>query len=286
MANSHNKILVTGSTGFIGNYVIKKLLKSEKTVIATSRKPKDEVSHNWLKDVEYIQADLSEERDNWFSLFRKPDLLIHLAWEGLPNYNKFYHCERNFPENFFFIQNMVENGLSQLTVAGTCMEYGMQNGALKEDMETIPNTSYALAKDCLRKFLQQFQKLIDFKLNWIRIFYLYGKGQSPNSILSQLEASLERGDKVFNMSGGEQLRDYLPAEKVGEYLVKVSMQDEISGIVNCCSGKPISIRKLVENYLFENNAKIELNTGYYGYPDYEPMAFWGNSEKLMMALES
>ena len=47
------------------------------------------------------------------------------------------------------------------------------------------------------------------------------------------------------------------------------------GAVNICSGKPISVRRLVEQWLDENNYKIELNLGHYPYPDYEPMAFWG-----------
>ena len=135
---------------------------------------------------------------------------------------------------------MVENGLGKLTVAGTCMEYGMRSGALNETMETMPNTPYSLAKDCLRKCLQQLQKQNDFKLNWIRLFYMYGKGQNPNSVLSQLQVALDRGNKFFNMSGGEQLRDYLPVEKVAEYIVKISMQDKIRGIINCCSSSCIS----------------------------------------------
>jgi dTDP-6-deoxy-L-talose 4-dehydrogenase (NAD+) len=156
----------------------------------------------------------------------------------------------------------------------------MQSGKLKEDLEPKPDNPYALAKDCLRKFLEQLQKKFDFNLKWIRLFYIYGKGQSTNSILSQLEAALERNEKVFNMSGGEQLRDYLPVEKVAEYIVKISLQDKIGGVINCCSGEPIPIRKLVENYLIEKNKNIKLNLGYYPYPEYEPMAFWGDTNKL------
>ena len=70
---------------------------------------------------------------------------------------------------------------------------------------------------------------------------------------SKVRNALERDDKIFNMSGGEQLRDYLPVEKVAEYIVKISLQDKINGVINCCSGKPISIRKLVENYIIETN---------------------------------
>ena len=115
---------------------------------------------------------------------------------------------------------------------------------------------------------------------------MYGKGQNPNAIFSQLEVALKKRDKVFNMTGGEQLRDYLAVEKVAEYIVKISLQNKIAGIINCCSGKAISIRELVENYLAEKGGKIELNLGHYHYPDYEPMAFWGDDQKLRKILDN
>jgi dTDP-6-deoxy-L-talose 4-dehydrogenase (NAD+) len=211
-------------------------------------------------------------------------MIIHLSWQGLPNYKELFHFEKNLPNNYYFLKNMVESGCKKVVVIGTCFEYGMQSGLLKEDLETKPDNPYALAKDTLRKYLEQLQKQVDFNLKWIRLFYIYGKGQNPNSILSQLEVALENGEKVFNMSGGEQLRDYLPVKKVAEYIVKISLQDKINGIINCCSGKSISIRKLVENYLTKNNKSIELNLGYYPYSDYEPMAFWGDDELLQQAI--
>ena len=39
---------------------------------------------------------------------------------------------------------------------------------------------------------------------------MYGEGQNPKSVLSQLDNAIENGQAIFNMSGGEQLRDYLP----------------------------------------------------------------------------
>ncbi len=63
------------------------------------------------------------------------------------------------------------------------------------------------------------------------------------------------------------------------------MQNKANGIINCCSGVPVSIRKLAENYLKKKRKNIRLNFGYYPYPDYELMAFWGDNKKLKMALE-
>ena len=272
------KVLVTGATGFIGNYVVTELLRHEHHVIATSRDAEKAGNYEWFSNIKYISCDLNIAQENFFQFFQQPDLLIHLAWEGLPNYKDLFHLEENLFSNYRFLKNMLNHGLKNLVVTGTCFEYGMQSGALSEDMETKPDNPYGLAKDTLRKFLEQLQKKIDFEFKWVRPFYMYGKGQSPDSILSQLDKSLESGDTIFNMSGGEQLRDYLPVEKVAEYIVKIAMQDRINGVINCCSGVPISIKKLIEKYLEKKS--IELNLGYYPYPDYEPMAFWGDDKKL------
>ena len=96
-----------------------------------------------------------------------------------------------------------------------------------------------------------------------------------NSILSQLENAVIKKEAVFNMSQGEQLRDYLKVEYMAEKIVNYSVDNNLNGIVNCCSGKPISIKRLVEDYIKENNYNIKLNFGFYPYNDYEPMAFWG-----------
>lgn len=275
------KVLITGATGFLGNYVINELIKFDcHTIIASGRDEKKVRHFEWFNKVNFIATDLNYIQENCFDYFKQPDLLIHLSWEGLPNYKDLFHFERNLFANYFFLKNMLEHGLKDLSVIGTCFEYGMQSGCLNEKLETKPITSYGLAKDTLRKFLEQLKLKMDFDLKWIRLFYMYGKGQNPNSILSQLDTALEKKEPSFNMSGGEQLRDYLPIEKVGEYIVKIALQNQVTGIINCCSGEPISIRRLVENYLREKKQDIHLNLGYYPYPSYEPMAFWGDASKL------
>ena len=276
------KVLITGVTGFIGNSVVKELLKCNiYEIIATSLEIEKEVKNfEWYKDVKYINHDLNEENDNYYKFFEKPDILIHLAWGGLPNYRELYHFEINTFKNYNFIKNMVINGLKDVNVIGTCFEYGMQSGCLSEDLPSKPVTPYALGKDTLKKFILELNKKFKFYFKWIRLFYLYGKGQNPKSIIPQLDEALDMNAEFFNMSGGEQLRDYLSVEEVAKYIVKISLQKTICGIINCCSGKPISIRKFVEDYLERRNRNIKFNLGYYSYPDYVPMAFWGDNSKL------
>src|SRR5882757_5346244 len=81
------KILVTGATGFIGNYVIDQLLQRGYDIIATSSSLNKAKEAKWYRQVKYIPFDLENvnENENYYSYFNNPDALIHLAWEGLPN---------------------------------------------------------------------------------------------------------------------------------------------------------------------------------------------------------
>ena len=82
------------------------------------------------------------------------------------------------------------------------------------------------------------------------------------------------------MSGGEQLRDYLPVADVAGIIVSLALSRQDNGCVNVCSGAPISVRQLVEGWISQHGWSITPEYGALGYPDYEPMAFWGDRRKL------
>jgi dTDP-6-deoxy-L-talose 4-dehydrogenase (NAD+) len=104
---------------------------------------------------------------------------------------------------------------------------------------------------------------------------MYGDGQPESSLFPLLKKAVSLGQPVFAMSGGEQLRDYLPVTEVARQLVDLAMTPCDRGPVNICSATPISIRRLVEGWIREYDWKIEIALGQLPYPDYEPMAFWG-----------
>lgn len=280
------KVLITGASGFIGNHVTAHLLTNGHEVIATSSSQEKARQHKWFKEVAYVPLNLNEldPEVNYFEYFFKPDRVIHLAWQGLPNYNELFHFERNLPQHYSFLKNLVTNGAQDITVTGTCFEYGMQEGELTENLPSLAANSYAIAKDTLRKFLEQLQLKHPYNLKWARLFYMYGPGQNPNSLFSQLEKSLNNNDPVFNMSAGDQLRDYLPVQTMAAYISRIALQNNENGIINCCSGVPVTVISLIEKYLKEQNKTIPLNRGFYPYSKIEPMNFWGNKAKLERAI--
>lgn len=266
-------IAVTGASGFIGRHVLSALRLQDVEVVAVTR---DAARLRWLSNaVRIVEMDIARPSSENFEQMGRPDVLIHLAWDGLPNYKSLHHFETELPRQYLFLKSMIEAGLPSLLVTGTCFEYGMQCGPLAADMLTKPNNPYGYAKDALQKQLTFLKSTGHFNLTWARLFYMYGEGQTNTSLYPKLKEAVMRGDKVFNMSGGEQLRDYLPVEQVASDLVRFAKAKKDIGVINVCSGRPISVRRLVEQWLNENSWDIELNLGFYPYPDYEPMAFWG-----------
>lgn len=279
------RVAVTGASGFVGRHVLTELLRHKIEIVAVTRDVARLRRSN--ESVQIVEMDIAHPAPGCFEQIGQPDVLIHLAWDGLPNYKSLHHFETELPRQYHFLKIMVEAGLPSLLVTGTCFEYGMQSGLLSAGMQTKPNNPYGYAKDALRQQLEFLKSANPFNLTWARLFYMYGEGQPSTSLYPKLKEAVLRGDKIFNMSGGEQLRDYLPVEEVARQIVRLAVAQRDIGAVNICSGKPISVRRLVERWLRENNWKIELKFGYYPYPDYEPMAFWGEPfpESAFIALE-
>jgi nucleoside-diphosphate-sugar epimerase len=276
------KVAVTGASGFIGRHVLRYLNNLPVEVIATTRS-----IHSNLPKLDnglWIELDIQNPPEHILTFMENPDILIHLAWNGLPNYKSLHHFDSELPNHYGFLSTIIKEGLQSIVVVGTCFEYGMQNDLLSEKLDTVPSNPYGFAKDCLRKQLDFLKIQYDFKLTWARLFYLYGDGQSDNSIYQQLKKAIQNSEPKFNMSKGEQLRDFLAVEKAAQYLVDLGLLQKDIGVINVCSGDPISVKNLVEKWLNENNWDIELNLGFYPYSDIEPFNFWGDSGYLKLVL--
>ena len=62
--------------------------------------------------------------------------------------------------------------------------------------------------------------------------------------------------------------------------MKSVMQDRINGIIEVCSGKPISLAQQVENYIKDNNLSIRLDYGKYPDRAYDSPCIYGDNSKI------
>jgi nucleoside-diphosphate-sugar epimerase len=274
-------IAVTGATGFLGRHVVGSLLTRGIGVLALARRPVSE-----RERVRWREFDLARTSPERLVVTREAEAIIHLAWEGLPNYRSASHLERELPRQMSFVDAAIAAGARRLLIVGTCFEYGMQEGKLDESCEARPDNAYGQAKDALRRYAESACARAGCALVWTRLFYLYGDGQGSASIFSQLRACVERGDETFPMSSGQQVRDYLPVHVAADHLVALAVNPSVHGLFNICSGRPRTMEETVRGWLRENGWNVTLELGRFPYPNHEPFAFWGSRHRLDRALRT
>ena len=221
------------------------------------------------------------DRSSWQSLLQSnPSHVVLLSWPGLPHYHDLSHITHTLPSCIELIEQLKISGLKRLVVAGTCYEYGLLNGSLRETDPTSPVNAYAIAKDALRKLISSHYSINDFSWCWLRIFFPYGPGQNQRCLLPSLQLAIEQGQSTFPLSSGRQLRDFVPVEEIARQLLLLAVDSRARGVYNGGSGSPRSVREIVESRVHELNAEITLDIGFY--PDRldEPFAFWADMSRM------
>jgi nucleoside-diphosphate-sugar epimerase len=266
-------IIVSGATGFVGRNIVYELIEKGYCVISLVRSlekakkiPQLEKSILQICDINKNTLDLN---------IPKNSTLIHCAWQDVRDTQNIKHIEIHFMNNYNFLKKIIDQGVEKIIVTGTCYEYGISYGPVSTLMVTNPNTPYGLAKDTLHKALIHLQATYNFKLLWLRLFYVYGEGQDENSLIPVFDKALDNNEIEFKMTNGEQLIDYLPIEDAAKKIIKILSKEE--GVFNICSGNPISLRRFLECRMIEKNKLIKLNLGFFEQRQHETLAMWGEN---------
>src|SRR3989344_5333753 len=118
------RIFLTGATGFRGKHVFKKLYREGHTILLVSRDVKPNIFglKSFPKRVRVIKGDL-QSMQKWESKVKKfrPNALIHLAWEGLPQTNLEYSI-KNIEYSLRLFNFAAQNGIRHIIAVGTQWE--------------------------------------------------------------------------------------------------------------------------------------------------------------------
>ena len=121
-------IHVLGASGFIGK-AIAKTAANRDDIKYYSSKP--------IKKEGWQEFNIFEYERFQKIKFSSKDTIIFLSWPNLPNYHEKFHIQTNLLSSMNFLNMVHKKGVSKIIVAGTCYEYGLQNGMLKENMNTL-----------------------------------------------------------------------------------------------------------------------------------------------------
>lgn len=268
------KVLVTGAGGYLGRHVVKSLLDSGAEVIAA-----DLVEPQVDARATCVVTNIFDGDEDLYSELGDPDVLVHLAWRNGFKHDDESHLE-DFPKHYFFLSNMLSSGLDQMVVMGTMHEVGYHEGAITEETPCSPASLYGISKNSLRRATELAAARAGAVFQWIRAFYIVGDDKFSNSIFAKLLSAADEGIREFPFTTGSNLYDFISVQELADQIAAVAMQHEVTGIINACSGEPMSLADRVEKYIVENELDIKLKYGAFPDREYDSPGVWGDPTKI------
>ncbi len=277
------RCLVTGATGHVGAFLVRRLLDGGHSVHLLLRPESDP----WrLRGVEasltrhVCNPDLPASLEECVRA-ANPEIVFHLAWGGITAER------RNHPEQ---VSSNVRQALAVLEAAhaagcgtfisvGSQAEYGRVDGVIREDHATHPETAYGVAKLALSQLAMKYCELAGMRCVWLRLFSAYGPMDSPAHMLPTLMETLLRGERPA-LTRCEQQWDYLYIEDVAEALYRAAVTTTAEGIFNLSSGKATPLLEVVTRVRDLIDPALPLGIGEVAYRDGQVMHLEGDIARL------
>ena len=188
--------------------------------------------------------------------------------------------------HYKFLTAMIDGGLKQLAVMGTMHEVGYWEGAIDGNTPCNPISMYGIAKDALRRAMILHCKQKGCILQWLRCYYILGDDKRNNSIFCKLLLAAEEGKKTFPFTTGKNQYDFITVDELANQLSAAVMQKDVDGIINCCTGKPLSLAERVEQFIKEHKLEIKLEYGAFPDRPYDSPCEYGDPTKINLILSN
>ncbi|WP_162932447.1 NAD-dependent epimerase/dehydratase family protein [Solimonas sp. K1W22B-7] len=270
-------LFLTGGTGFIGSHLLRQALESGREVVALRRpgsRPKlAMVAEPLWRETPFDQLTPED--------FRGCTALVHLASVGVSPQKATWQemMYWNVSATLRMLEQAHAAGVKRVVMAGTFAEYGRaadHYDPIPPDAPLLPTYGYAASKAAAFTAAHAFAIEHGMELCYLRIFSAFGEGQFAANFWPALKEAAESG-RDFDMTPGEQVRDYVPVEMVARAFLHAAGRADMSSaqpfVRNVGAGHPVSMREFAEHWWRQWGATGELRVGALPYRANEVMRF-------------
>jgi UDP-glucose 4-epimerase len=235
------RVLVTGATGFLGRALCRMLSERGHELLGLSRTAKLDSSCS-QQAMKYVAYNMGEELPLDVIAFA-PEVLVHLAWDGIPDFSR-QKCVENVESQLEFLKETEKlSRLKKVVGAGTCREYGAKQGACLEGECFPPDSYFSWAKQSLGNYFALDCLRREMCFVWFRIYYVYGPGQRSESLIRMLIKAFKK-NKPPEINNPEAANDYIYIDDVVNAFVKAVEDENCDGVFNLGSGKTTSVAEI------------------------------------------
>lgn len=267
------KVLVTGGSGYIGTHAVEALRGRGIDVVAVSRSVRTNDGGS------IVQCSFADIDARWLAERGPFDVVLHLAWTDGFDHNAASHID-NLHLHARFVREVMNAGIAQFAGLGTMHEIGYWEGEIGEATPTRPRSMYGIAKNALRDAARLETEKVGATFQWLRPYYIVGDDERNNSIFTKILRWAAEGKATFPFSSGVNRYDFIDVRELAAQIAAASLQEEVTGIIECCSGEPMALRDKVEAFIAEHNLRIRPEYGAFPDRPYDSPAVWGNTEKI------
>ena len=230
------KILITGSAGFIGYHLSKKLLDKNINVIGVDnfndyyevnlRHDRNNQLNNY-RSFTTIKCDLSNQKD-LMTIFNnyKPDIVVNLAAQAGVRYS-IENPQAYIDSNLVGFMNVLEacrhNPVKHLIYASSSSVYGgnTKTPFSTEDSVNHPVSLYAATKKSNELLAHSYSHLYNIPTTGLRFFTVYGPYGRPDMAYYSFTKDIIEGNPIKVFNHGKMERDFTYIDDIVEAMIKL-----------------------------------------------------------------
>ncbi|TGV29931.1 NAD-dependent epimerase/dehydratase family protein [Mesorhizobium sp. M00.F.Ca.ET.186.01.1.1] len=275
-------ILVTGTAGFIGFHVAKRLLEGGEVVWGVDNcneyydprlKAKRLAMLQEFEQFHFYQADIADQT-TMDELFRKmqPERVIHLAAQAGVRYsleNPHVYTSANITGFLHILEGCRHTGVKHLLYASSSSVYGGNKKLpfCEGDRVDEPNSLYAATKKANELMAYTYSHLYNIPATGLRFFTVYGPWGRPDMALYTFTKAILAGEPVSIFNYGKMIRDFTYIDDVVEGILRLMdrLPEPKDGkaphkVLNIGNHRPVELLSFLE--LLEQKLKRPANRQY------------------------
>lgn len=250
------RILITGSQGFIGSHLVKRLTKLGAVLYGTSRS----ISGDNLYKIDILNF----EQLNLLMQRKKINCCIHLAGESVVEAGQ-QNPYQTFSVNIQGTLNILEAGrrnkVERIIIASTSHVYGNNSLPYKENDPPQSTRPYETSKACSDFIAESYAQTFHLPVLIPRFVNIYGPGDLNFSrIIPKTIRSIVLGNKPEMWGDGAVSRDYMYIDdSIDAYVLLIQKKIPVfqdNHIFNFGSKNVINVRDLIQKIIKLSGKKL------------------------------